>query len=105
MDCSAERGQAVRLANPVLLDASDDLFEWVEASPNLPGLSAKIHRPRKVRVGYMDETGAQTERMFEDLWSTSVQHQIDHLDGRMYFDRLSRTKRSMLLKKHAKAKA
>ncbi|MEO0829148.1 MAG: peptide deformylase, partial [Pseudomonadota bacterium] len=43
-------------------------------------------------------------RLFEDLWSTSVQHQMDHLGGRMYFDNLSRTKRAMLLKKHAKAK-
>ena len=102
VDCSEERGQAVRIANPEILAASDDLFAWDEAAPNLPGLSAQIKRPATVTVGFVDETGAPTEREFKDLWATSVQHQVDHLNGKMFFDRLSRTKRSMLLKKAQK---
>ena len=103
VDASDTRGQAVRLANPEVIAASDDLRTHDEGSPNLPGVSAKLKRPRVVTVRYMDETGAVVEREFADLWSTSVQHQIDHLAGKMYFDRLSKVKRDMLLRKAQKA--
>ncbi|RYH11781.1 peptide deformylase [Tropicimonas sp. IMCC6043] len=103
VDCSKERGQVVRLADPEILSASDALFAYDEGSPNLPGMHARLERPARVDVAYTDETGARVTRVFEDLWATSVQHQIDHLAGRMYFDRLSRTKRDMLLKKARKA--
>ena len=99
VDASSERGRAVRMANPEVLHASVEPREHEEASPCLPGISAKIVRPRAVTVRYLDETGAVTERDFVGLWATSVQHQIDHLAGRMYFHRLSRVKRDMLLKR------
>ena len=99
VDASAARGQAVRLADPVLIRASDETRPHEEASPNLPGVSALLERPARVRVRYLDETGAQVERDFEGLWSTSVQHQLDHLDGRIFADRLSRLKRDRLLKR------
>ena len=102
VDASDARGQAVRLANPEVIAASDDLRLHDEGSPNLPGVSAKLKRPREVTVRYMDEHGEIVEREFADLWSTSVQHQIDHLAGRMYFDRLSKVKRDMLLRKAQK---
>ena len=104
VDGSDAGGQAVRLANPELLWASDEMRPHEEASPNLPGVSAKIERPAKVRVRYLDESGAQVERDFEGLWSTSVQHQIDHLDGHVFIDRLSRVKREMILKRFRKAR-
>ncbi|TNC70338.1 peptide deformylase [Rubellimicrobium roseum] len=103
VDASEARGQAVRMANPEILHASVQLREHEEASPNLPGVSAVIARPRAVTVRYLDERGEVVERDFVALWATSVQHQIDHLDGRMYFDRLSRTKRDMLIRKARKA--
>lgn len=103
VDASEGRGQAVRMANPRILHSSVELREHEEASPNLPGVSAVVARPRAVTVAYQDESGAEVERDFVLLWATSVQHQIDHLAGRMYFDRLSRTKRQMLLRKAAKA--
>lgn len=105
VDCSSERGKAIRLANPRVIARSDDMFEWSEASPNLPGVSAKLVRPARVTVAFMDETGEMREQEFKDLWSTSVQHQIDHLNGKMFFDNLSRTKRQMLLKKAQKGNA
>lgn len=101
VDASAERGQAVRMANPVLLSASPELMEWEEASPNLPGLHARISRPRAVRLAFLGPEGPE-EREFEGLWAISAQHQMDHLEGRMYFDRLSRTRRDMLLRKARK---
>ena len=96
-------GQGVtRLANPRILHASATLRDHEEASPNLPGVSARVSRPRAVTVAFLDETGAEREAEFVMLRATSVQHQIDHLEGRMYFHRLSKVKRDMLLRRAAK---
>ncbi|SES04583.1 peptide deformylase [Tranquillimonas rosea] len=102
VDASEARGQVVRMANPEILHASVQPREHDEASPNLPGVSATITRPRAVTVRFLNADGESEERDFVGLWATSAQHQIDHLDGRMYFDRLSRTKRGMLLKRAQK---
>ncbi|WP_375279270.1 peptide deformylase [Pseudooctadecabacter sp.] len=102
VDASDKRGQAVRMANPTILHASVELRAHDEASPNLPGVSAGLERPRAVTIRYLNEAGVYDRQDFVGLWATSVQHQIDHLNGKMYFDRLSRTKRDMLLKKARK---
>ena len=102
VDCSETRGQAILMANPQVLHASVQLREHEEASPNLPGVSAVIARPRAVTVRFMNAEGAVEERDFVHLWATSVQHQIDHLAGKMYFDHLSPLKRKMLLAKAEK---
>ena len=99
VDASEARGQAVRMANPTVLHASVELREHDEASPNLPGVSAVIRRPRAVTVRFLNAEGIWEERDFVLLWATSVQHQIDHLAGKMYFDDLSPLKRSMLIKR------
>lgn len=99
VDASDARGQAIRMADPEVISASDDLNTHPEGSPNLPGVSAKITRPARVTVAFTDHFGMRVRQEFVDLWATSVQHQIDHLAGRMYFDRLSRVKREMLVKK------
>lgn len=102
VDASEERGQAVRMANPEILHASVKLREHDEASPNLPGVWATISRPRAITVRFLNETGEVEERDFVGLWATSVQHQIDHLNGKMYFDHLSKLKRDRLLAKARK---
>ena len=102
VDASAGRGEAMRMANPEILHSSIELREHEEASPNLPGVSAKVKRPRAVTVRFLNEAGEIEERDFVGLWATSVQHQIDHLNGRLYFDRLSKVKRDMLLRKARK---
>lgn len=102
VDASDARGQAIRMANPEILHASVEPRVHEEASPNLPGVWAAVTRPRAVTVRFLNAAGAVEERDLVGLWATSVQHQIDHLDGRMYFDRLSRLKRERLLKKAAK---
>ena len=104
VDCSEVRGEAVLMANPEVLHASVQFREHEEASPNLPGVSAVIRRPRAVTVRFLNAQGAVEERDFVNLWATSVQHQIDHLAGRMYFDHLSPLKRKMLIAKAEKAR-
>ena len=102
VDATEEGKSAVRMANPEILHASVQPREHEEASPNLVGVSAKISRPRAVTVRYMDENGETVEKDFVGLWATSVQHQIDHINGKMYFDHLGKTKRAMLIKKAQK---
>lgn len=104
VDCSTERGKAVLMANPKVLHASAQPRDHEEASPNLPGVFAKITRPRAVTVQFLNADGVMEDRDFVNLWATSVQHQIDHLNGKMYFDNLSKIKRDMLLKKARKAR-
>lgn len=102
VDTSEARNKRIRLANPEVIDASAIMNVHEEASPCLSGVSAKVSRPRGVKVRYLDETGAVVERDFVGLDATSVQHQIDHLDGKMYFDRLSKVKRDMLIRRARK---
>ncbi len=104
VDCSDKRGQAVKMANPEVLHASVQMRRHEEASPNLPGVSAAIDRPRAVTVRFLNEAGEVEDRDFVGLWATSVQHPIDHLNGRMYLDHLSPLKRKMLVAKAEKLK-
>ena len=104
VDASETRGQAVRMANPEVVHASVQLRSHDETSPNLPGVHASIARPRAVLVRFLNSAGQLEERDFVGLWATSVQHQIDHLNGRMYFDHLSKVKRDMLLRRAKKAR-
>jgi peptide deformylase len=102
VDASEKRGQAVRMANPEVLHESVQLRAHEEASPNLPGVSARIQRPRAVTVRFLNDQGEIEERDFVGLWATSVQHQIDHLNGKLYVDHLSPLRRKMLVAKSDK---
>ncbi|MBD3785704.1 MAG: peptide deformylase [Sphingomonadales bacterium] len=102
VDASDKRGQAVRMANPEVLHASVQMRAHDEASPNLPGVFARIERPRAVTVRFLNADGAIEDRDFVGLWATSVQHQIDHLNGRTYLDHLSPLRRKMLIQKSKK---
>jgi peptide deformylase len=105
VDASDTRGQVVRMANPEVLHASAQMRAHDEGSPNLPGVWARIERPRAVTVRFLNDQGLVEERDFVGLWATSVQHQIDHLNGRMYFDHLSKLKRDMLIRRARKVTA
>ena len=103
VDASQERGQAIRMANPTILHSSVEPRDHEEGSPNLPGVWAKVTRPRAVTVRFLNADGQWDRQDFVGLWATSVQHQIDHLAGKMFFDHLTRVKRDMLIKKARKA--
>ena len=105
VDASDARNRRIRMANPEVLDASAVMNSHEEASPNLPGVYAAVKRPRGVSVRFLDESGTYVRKDFVGLEATSVQHQIDHLRGRMYFDRLSKVKRDILLRRARKVKS
>lgn len=102
VDASDKRGQAVRMANPEILHASVQMRAHEEASPNLPGVYGRIERPRAVTVRFLNADGEIEDRDFVGLWATSVQHQIDHLNGKTYLDHLSPLRRKMLIQKSKK---
>ena len=70
LDASDTRGQVIRMANPEVLHASAQMRPHEEASPNLPGLSALVARPRAVTVRFLNEAGEVEERDFVLLWAT-----------------------------------
>ena len=102
VDASTERGKAIRMANPEILHSSIEPRDHEEGSPNLPGVWVKVTRPRAVTVRFVNAKGQWDRHDFVGLWATSVQHQIDHLNGKMFFDRLTRMKRDMVIKKARK---
>lgn len=102
IDASDARGQAICMANPQVLHASIELRSHEEASPNLPGVSAQIKRPRAITACFLDSQGVLQTKDFVGLWATSLQHQIDHLNEKTYFDHLSKTWRDILLRKAKK---
>ena len=102
VDVGDGKVEPFEMANPKILYSSDIFVENQEGSPNLPGVWAKIKRPRAVTISYIDKNGNQIERDFVGLWAVSVQHQIDHLNGKMFFDHLSNVRRKMLINKSQK---
>ena len=102
VDVTPDRSRRILLANPDVLSACSEKEAAVEASPCLPGVHAEITRPKAVAVRFLNEAGIYDRRDFTGLEARSVQHQIDHLAGRMYFDNLGRVKRDMLLRRARK---
>ena len=89
--------------NPEIVSAGDTPRVHEEGCLSIPEMYAEVQRPAMVRVRYVDIDGKQREEEFEDLLATVVQHEIDHLDGHLFIDHLSRLKRDLLVKKFYKA--
>jgi peptide deformylase len=92
------------MINPEILDRSAELRVHEEGCLSIPEFTAEIERPAKTRVAYIDREGKQQEMELEGIWSTLVQHEIDHLNGVLFIDYLSRLKRDMVVKKFKKQK-
>ena len=90
--------------NPVILWASDEMATYEEGCLSVPEIWDEVERPAKVRLEYLDESGKKHEIEADGLLATALQHEMDHLDGTLFIDHLSRLKRSMALKKLEKAK-
>lgn len=96
--------KALLMANPEILSSSEDEFCYNEGCLSVPGQYAEVTRPKRVRVAYLDINNTRQELEAEDLLSTCLQHEIDHLNGGLFVDHLSKLKRDMLLKKVEKAR-
>ena len=92
------------LINPQIVWASQELAEYEEGCLSIPDTYAMVTRPAEVKVQYLDRDGASCERHVDGLLATCIQHEIDHLNGVLFIDHLSRLKRDRIIKKFAKAK-
>ena len=92
----------LRMANPRILRASAEVATVEEGCLSLPGQYAEVERSTGVRVAWLDEAGVERETDAEGLFAACLQHEIDHLDGVLFIDRISRVKRSMILRRLAK---
>ena len=92
----------IAMINPEIVAQSPELATREEGCLSLPGQYADVTRPARVRVRYLDQTGAKKEVEGENLLAACLQHEIDHLDGVLFVDHLSVLKRNMLLRKLAK---
>nr|QIM10314.1 peptide deformylase [uncultured Alphaproteobacteria bacterium] len=94
-----EKRAPLYLVNPEIIWHSDEEKCQFEGCLSLPDQSAEVSRFKQVRVRYQDYDGKEREILAEGLLSVALQHEIDHLDGILYIDHISRLKRQMLLKK------
>jgi peptide deformylase len=92
------------MVNPEILERSDELRLHDEGCLSIPDFTAEIERPARTRVSYLNRAGKPQEMELEGIWSTLVQHEIDHLNGVLFIDYLSRLKRDMVVRKFTKQK-
>jgi peptide deformylase len=92
------------MVNPRILERSEELRTHEEGCLSIPEVTAEVERPAVTRVAYLDREGKPQEAALEGIWSTIVQHEIDHLNGVLFIDYLSRLKRDMIVKKFTKQK-
>lgn len=89
--------------NPEIIASSDTRSTYEEGCLSIPGYYAEVERPAEITVNYIDRGGKQQEMAAEGLLATCLQHEIDHLDGVLFIDHISRLKRDMVVKKFTKA--
>ncbi len=107
IDCAKGEEEApdpVCLANPEITWASAETREHEEGCLSIPDIYAMITRPEAVRVRFLNREGAEEERAFDGVQATCVQHEIDHLSGKLFIDYLSPTRRQMITGKMRKLK-
>ena len=94
--------EPIAMVNPEILTRGDELRVHEEGCLSIPEFYAEVERPRQVTVRYIDRDGKQQERICEDVLSTVVQHEVDHLNGKLFIDYISRLKRDRVIKKFIK---
>jgi peptide deformylase len=92
------------MVNPEILSRGSEMRVHDEGCLSIPDTTAEVERPALTCVSYLDLEGKKQEIELEGIWSTLVQHEIDHLNGVLFIDYLSRLKRDMIVKKFTKLK-
>ncbi|GAA4220136.1 peptide deformylase [Sagittula sp. NFXS13] len=108
MDCAkpdnGEEPRPLVMFNPRVIASSDDLNVYEEGCLSIPDQYADVERPKVVDVAWLDVNGVLQTETFDGLWATCVQHEIDHLDGKLFIDYLKPLKRNMITRKMVKLK-
>ena len=101
LELTREEGPTIYV-NPTIVWASDELIRHPEGSVSMPGVTAEIERPTRVRIRYRDLTGAEQSEEGDGLRAVCHQHEIDQLDGIFWTQRLSPLKRDQLMRRYQK---
>jgi len=107
LDCVKEEGAEPKpmvMFNPEILASSDETSSYEEGCLSIPEQYAEVTRPSEVEVTWMDRDGNARKETFDGLWATCVQHEIDHLNGKLFIDYLGPMKRQMITRKMQKLK-
>ena len=107
LDCVKAEGEAPRplvMFNPEVIASSDRLNTYEEGCLSIPDQYADVTRPAEVEVRWIDRDGNERTETFDKLWATCVQHEIDHLNGKLFIDYLKPLKRQMITRKMQKLK-
>lgn len=102
--CGVDISKPVFMANPEIVDHSEELSTYEEGCLSFPEQRASVVRPKKVSIKYLDYNGKEQIMKCDDLLATCVQHEIDHLNGVVFVDHVSRLKRDMIIRKVKKLK-
>ncbi len=107
MDCAKEDDatpEPMVLINPSVVWTSEEQSVYEEGCLSIPEQYAEVERPTEVDVTWTDLNGKEQRERFDGLWATCVQHEIDHLDGKLFIDYLKPLKRQMITRKMQKLK-
>lgn len=107
LDCVKEESAPARplvMFNPRVVAASDETNVYEEGCLSIPEQYAEVTRPKVVDVEWIDRDGKLQSETFDGLWATCVQHEIDHLDGKLFIDYLKPLRRQMITRKMQKLK-
>jgi len=106
MDCADPEAtpEPLVMLNPEIIGASDELGVYEEGCLSIPDIYADVTRPEAVTIRWLDLNGDIQQRDFDGLHATCAQHELDHLDGKLFIDYLSTMKRSMITNKMKKLK-
>ena len=99
-----EKNKPLCFINPIIKKVSDEMSVYEEGCLSIPDTFIEIERPKICEIEYVDINGKIQTQEFDGLLSTCVQHEINHLDGKLIIDRLSKLKKDMIIKKISKQK-
>ena len=107
MDCVKEEGESPRpmvLINPEIIATSEETNTYEEGCLSIPEQYGEVTRPKRVTMRWTGLDGKLHEEEFDGLWATCAQHELDHLNGKLFIDHLGAIKRSMITRKMVKLK-
>jgi peptide deformylase len=107
LDCMKNENDTPRpliMFNPEIIATSDETNVYEEGCLSIPEQFADVTRPAEVEVRWIDRNGKEVTETFDGLWATCAQHEIDHLDGKLFIDYLKPLRRQMITRKMIKKK-
>ena len=107
LDCNKEDDlvqSPIQMFNPEIIETSDEKNIQEEGCLSIPNQFGEVERPSKITVRWIDRDGNEKQESFDGLWATCIQHEIDHLDGKLFIDYLSPLRRQLITREMKKFK-